>query len=197
LVRHLFLLTWVLIANLGFTQGTQFRAKPDVEPGLLPYRFPRFSGGFQDTSKILHNNNKLLQDTHIHSPKKATILALAFPGSGQIYNRKYWKVPIVYGAFGYAGYSMITNRSKLRTLNDSIAGIFKIGKTPTAQLIAERDKYRGNRDVAILSLAGIYVLQAIDATVDAHFFKFNINDAIAISGKVSPQRWLHVSIAIR
>ncbi|MFN5889861.1 MAG: DUF5683 domain-containing protein [Bacteroidota bacterium] len=190
MVRNLFLLTWVLLANLGFTQGTQFRARPEVGSGLSPYRYPRFVSNNQDSIKPL-------KDTNVHSPKKATILALALPGSGQIYNRKYWKVPIVYGAFGYAGYSMITNRSKLRTLNDSISGIFKIGKTPTAQLIAERDRYRGNRDVAILSLAGIYVLQAIDATVDAHFYKFNINDAIAISGKISPQQWLHVSIAIR
>ncbi len=188
MVRHFFLLAWVLLANLGFSQGTRFRASTNVEQGLLPYRYPRYGNSLLDS-------NKTVKDTH--SPKKATILALTLPGSGQIYNRKYWKVPIVYGAFGYAGYSMITNRSKLRTLNDSISRIFKIGKTPTAQLIAERDRYRGNRDVAILSLAGIYVLQAIDATVDAHFYKFNINDAIAVSGRISPHQWLRVTIAIR
>ncbi len=190
MVRQIFLLACILLANLGLSQGTQVRASTNAEPSLMPYRYPRYSSSFLDS-------NKTVKDTHSHSPKKATILALTLPGSGQIYNRKYWKVPIVYGAFGYAGYSMITNRSKLRTLNDSISGIFKIGKTPTAQLIAERDRYRGNRDVAILSLAGIYVLQAIDATVDAHFYKFNINDAIAVSGRISPHQWLRVTVAIR
>jgi len=156
------------------------------------YRYPKFGSiHFNDSSK------KPNADTLFHSPKKATILALALPGSGQIYNRKYWKVPLVYGAMGYAGYSMVNNRAKLRTFNDSIASIFSAGKSPSAQLIAERDRYRGNRDVAILSMAGIYVLQAIDATVDAHFYKFNINDAIAVSGRISPNRWMCISIAIR
>ena len=160
--------------------------------GKSQYRYPSFP-----LLTLADTANAKQKDSLVHSPKKATILALVLPGSGQIYNRKYWKVPIVYGALGYAGYSMVTNRANLRTFNDSISAIFSSGKSPSAQLIAERDRYRGNRDMAILSMAGIYVLQAIDATVDAHFYKFNINDAIAISGKISPQRWLHVSVAIR
>ena len=178
----------LILTSMGVkSQGTQFR--PSQIAGN--YRYPRFQQSFSDSIA------KRTSDTVLHSPKKATILALALPGSGQIYNRKYWKVPIVYGALGYAGYSMVNNRNKLRTLNDSIASIFNAGKTPTAQLIAERDRYRGNRDIAILSMAGIYVLQAIDATVDAHFYKFNINDDIAVSGKISPQRWVSISIALR
>lgn len=135
--------------------------------------------------------------THEHSPKKATILALALPGAGQIYNRKYWKVPVVYGAMGYTTYKMLQNRSKMRTLNDSIRGLYVIGKSPSAQLIAQRDKFRGNRDVAILLMAGIYVLQAVDATVDAHFYKFNINDDIAIWANPNPSKVLALHWTIK
>ncbi len=132
-----------------------------------------------------------------HSPKTATILALALPGSGQIYNRKYWKVPVVYGAMGYTTYRMLQNRSKMRTLNDSIRGLFVAGKSPSAQLIAERDKFRGNRDISILMMAGIYVLQAVDATVDAHFYKFNINDDITLSAQPNPTAFLALNWQLR
>jgi len=78
----------------------------------------------------------------------------------------------------------------MRTLNDSIRGLYVTGKTPSAQLIAERDKFRGNRDISILMMAGIYVLQAVDATVDAHFYKFNINDDITLIAKPNPTTFL-------
>lgn len=125
-----------------------------------------------------------------HSPKKATIMAIALPGSGQIYNQKYWKVPLVYAGLGASVWAIGHFRGEMRALNDSISGIFGAGKTPSAQLIADRDQQRSRRDIAILCLAGVYIFQVIDATVDAHFFKFNINENIGLRVCPSPAKTL-------
>ena len=135
----------------------------------------------------------LVADTQVkrsHSPKKATIMAIALPGSGQIYNQKYWKVPFVYAGLGASVWAIGHFRGEMRVLNDSISGIFGAGKTPSAQLIADRDQQRSRRDIAILCLAGVYIFQVIDATVDAHFFKFNINENIGLRISPSPSRTL-------
>ena len=123
-----------------------------------------------------------------HSPKKATLLALALPGAGQIYNQKYWKAPIVYAGLGASIYAIGMFRKNMNTLNDSITGIYLLGKTPSSQLINDRDNQRSRRDIAILCLAGVYVLQILDATVDAHFYKFNINDKIGMEFSPLPNK---------
>jgi hypothetical protein len=137
--------------------------------------------------------SNLLADTQVkrpHSPKKATIMAIALPGSGQIYNQKYWKVPFVYAGLGASVWAIGHFRGEMRVLNDSISGIFGAGKTPNAQLIADRDQQRSRRDIAILCLAGVYIFQIIDATVDAHFFKFNINENIGLRISPTPSKTL-------
>ena len=117
-------------------------------------------------------------------------MAIVLPGSGQIYNQKYWKAPLVYAGLGASVWAIGHFRDDMRVLNDSIAGIFGTGKTPSAQLIADRDQKRSNRDIAILCLAGVYIFQIIDATVDAHFFKFNINENIGLRISPTPSRTL-------
>lgn len=135
----------------------------------------------------------LVSDTQVensHSPKKATIMAIVLPGSGQIYNQKYWKVPFVYAGLGASVWAIGHFRGEMRVLNDSISGIFGAGKTPSAKLIADRDQQRSRRDIAILCLAGVYIFQVIDATVDAHFFEFNINESIGLRISPAPTRTL-------
>jgi hypothetical protein len=127
---------------------------------------------------------------YMHSPRKATLLAMALPGAGQIYNRKYWKAPIVYAGLGGSLYAIGMFRGNMRSLNDSIAQIYSLGKTPSPLLLEDRDNQRSRRDVAILCLAGVYVLQVLDAVVDAHFYKFNINDKIGIEWNAAPTRML-------
>ena len=126
----------------------------------------------------------------IHSPRKATLLALTLPGAGQIYNRKYWKAPIVYAGLGGSIYAIGYFRNNMRTLNDSIAGLYRLGKTPNALLLQDRDNQRSRRDVAILCLAGVYALQVLDAVVDAHFYQFNINEKIGMKWNAAPSRML-------
>jgi hypothetical protein len=115
---------------------------------------------------------------------------MALPGAGQIYNRKFWKAPIVYAGLGGSLYAIGMFRGNMRSLNDSIAQIYSLGKTPSPLLLEDRDNQRSRRDVAILCLAGVYVLQVLDAVVDAHFYKFNINDKIGIEWNAAPSRML-------
>jgi len=122
----------------------------------------------------------------VHSPRKATILALTLPGAGQIYNQKYWKVPIVYAALGISIYSLISNQTNMTNMNDSFRRIYAVGKTPNPLSITQRENYRINRDASIIAVSIIYVLQIIDATVDAHFFKFDINQNL--SANFNPER---------
>lgn len=135
--------------------------------------------------------------TPFHSPKTATILALALPGAGQIYNQKYWKVPIVYGALGYSIYSLIQNQNSLNEMNDTFRNMYARGITPSKILTNQRDGYRINRDVSIIALSVVYVLQVIDATVDAHFFKFDINQNLSARIAPTPTTFLSFSYKLQ
>ena len=125
-----------------------------------------------------------------HSPKKATIYAAVIPGLGQLYNRKYWKVPIVYATFGVATAFMLDNRSKMRALNTQFRKLYAINPDTTIDpnKIFLRDNYRKYRDFAILAMSAIYVLQIIDATVDAHFYKLNIDQNLQAKLNPAPGR---------
>ncbi len=127
-----------------------------------------------------------IDSTHKHSVKTATLLAL-IPGAGQIYNRKYWKVPIVYGALGTTIYFARENHLLYRLYLDAFFTItdstgpdpFNKQFTPS-QLIELQDIYRRYRDLnIILSVVG-YGLQILDAHVDAHLFYYDIDDNLSL-----------------
>ena len=131
-----------------------------------------------------------------HSPKKATLLAL-IPGAGQAYNHKYWKMPIVYAGFGVTTYFAITNGQDYRLYRDAYD--YKMGiKTNVSQhaidesakytednLITLRDYYRSNMELSWIVTAAWYILQIIDANVDAHFFYYDVGDDLTLH--VEPQ----------
>lgn len=195
---------WVSVSNTALAQPLTLVSRPStpnapltyLRPAPLTYLHPALShstqypasAGFAIPRKAhpFANVQSMSDSLSTHSPKKATILALTLPGSGQIYNRKYWKVPLVYAGMGGSIYAIGKFRSNMRQLNDSISHLYSLGKTPNAQLIQDRDNQRSRRDVAILCLTGVYVLQVLDAVVDAHFYKFNINDKIAVECKPAP-----------
>lgn len=126
-----------------------------------------------------------------HSPKKATLLAF-IPGAGQAYNHKYWKMPIVYAGFGVTTYFAITNGKDYRLYRDAYD--YKMGiKTDVSQqaidesvkytednLITLRDYYRSNMELSWIVTAAWYILQIIDANVDAHFFYYDVGDDLTL-----------------
>ncbi len=134
-----------------------------------------------------------------HSPTKAAIYSAVIPGAGQLYNRKYWKLPVVYAGLGAASYLMLDQRAKMRNLNLQFQRAYAINKDTTldANLIAERDNYRRMRDFGILAITAVYALQIIDATVDAHFFRFNIDQNLSARIHPSPARLFTVTYSLK
>lgn len=129
-------------------------------------------------------------------PAKAAFYSGILPGLGQAYNGDYWKIPLVYGAVGTGVGIAIYNHDlfqKYRTAyKDRIAGrideftvIDENGnatQTFTAdQLISAQDFYRRNKELSILITAGIYVLQIIEANVDAHLSQYEVEDRLSFT----------------
>lgn len=145
---------------------------------LTPIAFSALENGI-DTSK-----------THKHSPHKASIYSAVLPGLGQAYNRKYWKIPIVYAALGTSTYFIVDNRREMLIRQDALTLLLDgdpatnpnsdLATTPVDVLKAERNNYRTNRDYSIITTAAFYLINIIDATVDAHFYKFNIDQPLAM-----------------
>ena len=127
-----------------------------------------------------------------HSPTKASVYSAIIPGLGQAYNRKYWKIPIVYGALVGGTITMIKQREKMRAMNDRFRGYYAMGTAPTAEEITQRNNYRQNRDIGILVVTAFYALQIVDATVDAHFYKVDLNENLNVQLKPS-SNFLHLT----
>ncbi len=124
---------------------------------------------------------------YIHSPRKATIMSAVLPGLGQVYNRKYWKVPIIYGGFAVAGYYLNDNLKQIDKYKDAFKAetdgnpetINDTGYT-SSQLETLIDQYKSWRDLSYIAIGAIYALNIIDASVDAHLFHFDVSEDISM-----------------
>ncbi|MGE4585840.1 MAG: DUF5683 domain-containing protein [Mangrovibacterium sp.] len=138
-----------------------------------------------------------------HSAHKATLLSL-IPGAGQIYNKKYWKLPLVYGGFGALFYAISWNHGYYKDYKEAyidisdddpettayldldIEGVWDFDDPSQVQLFTTRLKKAKNsarryRDLCIIGSVAFYALTIIDATVDAHLFGFDISDDLTMS----------------
>lgn len=129
-----------------------------------------------------------VDSAYIHSPKKATIMSAALPGLGQIYNKKYWKVPIIYGGFAVAGYFLNDNLTNIRKYKDLYIAETDddpttINDSPYSYQDLDRiiDQYKQWRDLSYIAIAAIYALNIIDANVDAHLFYFDVSEDISLN----------------
>lgn len=155
----------------------------------------------------------VLVDSTIHvkeefkpDPTKAVIYSAIFPGLGQIYNRKYWKLPLVYGGFVGFVYGISWNggmyNSYSRGYRDLVTGsgeswhdFLRPGETPqkfdreslTSSLRRKKDFFRRNRDLAIIGMVAFYAVCMIDAYVDANLYDFNMSPDLSM--RVEPVLW--------
>jgi hypothetical protein len=123
-----------------------------------------------------------------HSPRRAAILSAIVPGTGQAYNRKYWKMPIVYAAGITGGYLISSNHKEWKIYRQ--AYIFRTDDDPDTmddfpnytaqQLRVFRDYYRRNMELSVMLSTAVYLLQILDATVDAHLFDFDVSNNLAL-----------------
>ncbi|HNS17457.1 MAG TPA: DUF5683 domain-containing protein [Bacteroidales bacterium] len=130
-----------------------------------------------------------LQKTH--SPKKASIYSAVLPGLGQAYNHKYWKIPIIYAGFGAFAYFLHTNFNEYEKFHEAYLWKVKgdtipidneyIYKYETAdQLKNGTDYYRRNFELTCILTGVWYLLNILDATVDAHLMDYDINEDLSV-----------------
>ncbi|PKP53999.1 MAG: hypothetical protein CVT92_01240 [Bacteroidetes bacterium HGW-Bacteroidetes-1] len=134
-----------------------------------------------------------------HSPHKASIYSAILPGLGQAYNKKYWKIPIVYAGIGTITYFAITNRKEYILAKDAYNYVSNeedfpidnkyVGRYSAADLVQIRDYYRRNTELSWILLGVWYILNIVDATVDAHFFDYDIsgNLSLQLQPSAAPQ----------
>lgn len=152
----------------------------------------------------LHAQQKQAKGRFIPDPKRAMWLAMVIPGGGQIYNRKYWKLPLIYGGFISCVYAMTWNNTMYRDYsqayidimdNDDNTKSYENFLPPTYDVNANMDRlkdlfkrrknyYRRYRDLSMFCMIGVYALSILDAYIDAEMSSFDISDDLTL--KVKP-----------
>jgi len=121
-------------------------------------------------------------------PKRAGIYSALIPGSGQIYTKKYWKVPIIYAGIITSAYYIKESNSSYKLYRDAYINRLEgnnsddiFSQYSNNQLSTITNHYRRNREVSILFLIGTYILNIVDASVSAHLFNYDISDNLTIN----------------
>ena len=129
-----------------------------------------------------------------HDPKKASWLAL-IPGAGQIYNKKYWKLPIVYGGLGASGFLIYYYADLTSTYSKELVARMtnkdpdityfnpRFEHVTDATILSDRNRYRRNMEISVAACAIVYLLSIIDASVDAHLFYYDVSDNLSLGIK--------------
>lgn len=141
------------------------------------------------------------------SPKGAVIRGAIIPGWGQLYTRKYWKLPLVYTALGTAAYFIGVNywsyqQTKLgidRRLDADPSNDFNsllvrdfnykqydISTRTTEDLFKVKSYFRHNLDLSVIGFAAVYMLTLVDANVSAHLYNFNMSEDLSLSPLIGP-----------
>lgn len=125
-----------------------------------------------------------------HSPTKATILSAVLPGAGQIYNHKYWKAPIAWAGLGVSYWFIQENSKEYRRYKDAYLAVVDgdpstvdefEGSLSSSQLLDATDTYRRWRDISYIAFGMVYILNVVDATVDAHFVRFDVGRDLSLN----------------
>ena len=153
-------------------------------------------------------------DEKFHSPHRASMYSAIFPGLGQVYNKKYWKIPILYGGIGGAAYAISFNSERYNyyrgayrdfiirdPANKSYLDILK-GTNIDEQYIYNnadwfqrylnnsKQRFKRYRDLSCAVMVAIYLINIIDASIDAHFYYFDVSDDLSF--QIDPA-YIHIN----
>lgn len=144
-------------------------------------------GGAEPMVENVHTTDSILQKKH--NPKVAVALSAVLPGAGQIYNKRWWKVPIIYAGFGASVYficrfshRMVIYRTEYRNRMQEHFDLLDptLSNYDDESVLSMKKYYQRNMEIAVAATAIIYVLNLIDAAVDAHLFYFDISDDLSL-----------------
>ena len=146
-----------------------------------------------DEKIIISKNIVVVDDESINplAPATAAFYSAVLPGLGQAYNKKYWKIPIVYAALGTSTYAYIYNNEQYNRYRDAFK-LEESGKphefdsdsdNPISQegLMRAQTRYKEDRDLSLIITFGVYVLQIVEASVNAHLLQMNTFDNISFN----------------
>lgn len=122
-----------------------------------------------------------------HPPRAAMIMSMCLPGLGQVYNKKYWKVPIIYAGLGTTLYFFNVNHKLYRQykegyVNKTDTAASTIDTYPeysTTQLLEQQSYHQKYRDLNVILTALVYTINVVDAYVDAHLMRFDVSDDLS------------------
>jgi hypothetical protein len=149
--------------------------------------------GQEPTAPILIAKDSVkTDDINPLAPAKAAFYSAILPGLGQAYNKKYWKIPIIYAGFGVASYFLYDQNKKYQCYRKSYFAMvdddpLTVNTCDPNQSAADmklyRDNYQKNYEYSVAGLVGFYLLVAADAFVDAHLKNFDISDDLTLKIK--------------
>jgi len=166
-----------------------------IKPKVLVDSLPKVATRVSNVDKV----DSVLKH---HSPRTAALRSALIPGWGQIYNKKYWKLPIVYGALGVAGgifnynlqwykktrfaYKALANKDTvgMKKVDPLLKPIVDRGEAQA--LRSYRDEFRKNIDYSALFFILMWGLNVVDATVDAHLKPFDVSPELSLKFKLGP-----------
>jgi Family of unknown function (DUF5683) len=195
-----------IVDSLNQQKGRQGAIRRDTVP--LPLAGPLQADTLRTDSALVNTDSVLLParktplrnffTKNYPNPRKAALFSLLLPGAGQAYNRKYWKIPLVYGLLGGLGYLEYSNILQFREVRDTYRARVdgdpltipdpKYDRWSDATLRSNRDVAQRNLEVSSLILAGGYLLSVADAFVDAHLSTFDVSDDLSMN--IRPQAQL-------
>lgn len=179
--------TLLLFINLSFSQQEQ-DSIPKTEIDSLQAHLADKGVVIKDSVSF----KKAKKEFNPLAPSKAAFYSAVIPGLGQIYNKRYWKVPIVWGAIGGSAYMYIYNNDqyqRFRTAfkrrqagftDDEFNGEGTLPLFDEDDLEYQQERFQNDRDLWLVAAIGLYALNIVDANVDAHLKQFNIDDDLSI-----------------
>ncbi len=184
-------LLYILI--LGVCAQVSFAQKVEIVKDSL--------GNDSDSIRIMKHGRVVPIESYAsrYQPRKALLYSAVFPGLGQAYNKKYWKLPIVYGGFVIITSVVITYNQLYQESKSQLFGTLAIPAVDPSgkytgytqeQLRSVVDTYRRQRDYFIIIGMFWYILQLVDAHVDAHLKEFDLNPQLKLGLKPSIQNTL-------
>ncbi|MFZ1807957.1 MAG: DUF5683 domain-containing protein [Cyclobacteriaceae bacterium] len=170
-MRSIFIILLILISFLGFGQSAQ-----DTIISIPA-----------DTLRLERGKKVITLETYAarFNPRKALLYSAIFPGSGQIYNKKYWKVPLVYGGFAAGVFFISFNQDRYLTFKGQLFNLLDDGTVSPegfneTQLRKIVDDSKRERDFFTILTGFWYILQLVDAHVDAHLKEFDLNPQLQV-----------------